>query len=307
MGCDDGRMSTRRLPVVETRLLRPLTLTPGPGRPAHVSAASAAVLHQGRLCVVADDELALARFALAPQRTPDDWLPLLPGSLPVAHAARKAAKPDFEVLLALPDDRLLALGSGSLPQRQRGVLLQGDRPREVDLAPLYAPLHAAFGALNLEGGFFAGDRIMLLQRASRGAPGNACIQFEAAALLRWLDGHGPVPLPLGSQPLELGDLQGVRLGLTDGCALSGGGFLFSAAAEDSADTVADGGVAGSVIGEVGADGRVVALGLLDRPCKVEGLAVRTGADGGPSLLLVTDADDRALPALLLEAAWPASG
>lgn len=294
------------LPTLATRVLRSLSLPPAAGRPAHVSAASGAVLQGGALYVVADDELALARFSLLGGGA-DGWLPLLPGVLPEPHAARKAAKPDFEVLLELPDGRLLALGSGSQPQRQRGVLLAGDTARLLDLAPLYAPLHAEFGALNLEGGFVAGGRFTLLQRASRGAPRNACIHFAAAALQRWLDGAGPVPLPQAVQLLDLGHLHGVPLGFTDGCALPGGGFLFSAAAEDSVDTVADGGVSGSVIGEVNAHGRVKALCVVDRPCKVEGLVAQRALDGLLPLLLVTDADDRALPALLLEAHWPVDG
>ena len=293
-----------QLPALATRLLRTLTLPAADGRPAHVSAASGAVLHADRLCVIADDELALGRFALQDGDGPDEWLPLLPGALPEAYAARKAAKPDLEALLALPDGRLLALGSGSRPQRQRGVLLTGDVPRELDLAPLYAPLHAEFGALNLEGGFITAGRITLLQRASRGAPRNACIHFDAAALTRWLDGAGPVPRPVGVQLLDLGTLHGVPLGLTDGCALAEGGFLFSAAAEDSPDTVADGVVTGSVIGQVGADGAIASLRVLDRPCKVEGLAAQPAVNGALPLLLVTDADDRAAPAWLLTADWP---
>lgn len=293
------------LPVLDTHVLRSLALPPAPGRLAHVSAASGAVLHDGRVCVVADDELGLARFAL--DGGADAWLPLLSGELPEAHAARKAAKPDFEVLLTLPDGRLLALGSGSLPQRQRGVLLAGDTAQVLDLAPVYAPLHAEFGALNLEGGFVADGRLTLLQRASRGAPRNACIHFDAADLLRWLDGAGPAPLPLAVAVMDLGDLHGVPLGFTDGCALPGGGFLFSAAAEDSLDTVADGAVSGSVVGEVDAQGRVTASRIIDRPCKVEGLVAQQAVDGALPLLLVTDADDRAKPALLLQARWPVGG
>lgn len=295
-------MPTPALPVLATRVLRRLTLPAAAGGPAHVSAASGAVLQDGRLCVVADDELALGRFAL--DGSADDWLPLLPGALPADAAARKAAKPDLEALLALPDGRLLALGSGSRPQRQRGVVVQGRTALTVDLAPLYTPLHGEFGALNLEGGFIAEGRCTLLQRASRGAPRNACIHFDADALLAWLDGRGPAPLPVAMQALELGTLHGVPLGLTDGCPLHGGGFLFSAAAEDSPDTVADGAVTGSVIGQASADGRITALRVLDRPCKVEGLVSQAVTGSVRPLLLVTDADDRAEPGLLLAADWP---
>jgi hypothetical protein len=96
--------------------------------------------------------------------------------------------------------------------------------------------------------------------------------------------------------VELGDLDGVRLGFTDATP-AGAGMLFSAAAEDSPDAYRDGPCAGSAIGLL-EDGTVRWLRPVG-PGKIEGLT-RWDDD----LLLVSDADDRARPAGLYRASWP---
>ena len=132
---------------------------------AHLSAASALVRVVERLFVVADDELHLGVFDLG-EPAPGRLVRLFEGSLPAEKKARKAAKPDLEALALLPamadfaQGALLALGSGSTPDRQRGVLLgltEQAAPRLIDLAPLYRPLHAQFADLNIEGGFLLGE------------------------------------------------------------------------------------------------------------------------------------------------------
>ncbi len=97
----------------------------------------------------------------------------------------------------------------------------------------------------------------------------------------------------------MGALDGVPLGLTDLCALPDGRLLFSAAAEDSDNPVADGAVAGSVLGWLAPTGRLALLGRLPGALKVEGLAVRPEGQGLRAWL-VTDADQRGQAAQLLE-------
>jgi hypothetical protein len=280
--------------------------------PGHLSAASGLARVGERLYVIADDELALGVFDLAAAR-PGRRLRLFDGELPEPHAERKAAKPDLEALAALPPlaghafGALLAVGSGSRPTRERAALLaltaQGGiagPPRLVDLAPLYAPLRAHFADLNIEGAFVAGASLCLLQRGHRGAAVNACITWAWAAVERWLAGSAPAPAPTAVQRFELGAIRGVPLGFTDGCALDDGSWVFCAAAEDTADSYADGRCVGSAVGIVGASGALVDLQPLDRVCKAEGIvALRRGRH--VDVLMVTDADDRSRPALLLAA------
>ncbi|WP_394560857.1 DUF6929 family protein [Aquipseudomonas alcaligenes] len=286
----------------QPELLRHLRLPAG-AQGDHLSAASALVRVDRNLFVMADDELHLGQFNLDEPHG-GSLLRLFEGELPAEKKARKAAKPDLEVLALLPAmdgfvaGALLALGSGSTTGRQRGVLLgleAGSQPRLIDLAPLYQPLHSHFSELNIEGGFLLGEEFLLLQRGNQGQASNAAVHYGWRELRDWLLGRAAVPQPRTIQPLQLGELNGVALGFTDGAALADGRWLFSAVAENTADSYNDGACLGALIGLVESDGQVRRLAQLDGRWKVEGIAL--AQDG--SLLLVTDADDPQVAASLL--------
>jgi hypothetical protein len=290
--------------------LRELTVaaTRHPRAQPHLSAASGLAQAGRWLYVAGDDEHHLGRFALEGAATdPVHLRRILPGELPHDAAARKRRKPDLEALAVLPaapgwpHGALLALGSGSRTNRQLGVLLPLDATgepagaaRTIDLAPLYAAPHRAFGELNIEGAFVADGSLHLLQRANQGDPRNACLTWPLAACRPWLEGRAAAPEPEAITAYELGRLDGVVLGFTDAAAWPHGGWVFSAVAEDTADSYLDGACRGSVLGWVGADGRLARIEPLHGAPKVEGNAV-----DGERLLLVTDADDPARAALLL--------
>jgi hypothetical protein len=299
--------------MLEARIIRSLLLDGAAGI-AHLSAASGLVRMGQRLHVVADDELSLGVFDLAGD-APGRLVRLFEGDLPDEHAARKAAKPDLEALTALPafagfpQGALLAVASGSRANRHRGALIALDvagdvqRPvRHIDLAPLLTPLQEHFAKLNIEGAFVAADRLCLLQRGNKASPVNACIAFAWDEVGRWLDSAGPVPGAESIMHFDLGLIDGVPLCFTDGAALPGGGWVFCAAAEDTSDNYADGRCLGSAIGVVNAEGQVQHLERLSGVCKVEGITALANGDK-LQLLLVTDADDRAVPALLLSVGW----
>ena len=241
---------------------------------------------------------------------------LFEGDLPAAHEARKASEADLESLTVLPSfpghptGALLALRSGSRPQRQRAALMSLDRTgtldgvvRQVDLSPLYAPLRAQQPLQNIEGAFVNVDHLCLLQRGHATEPINAVIRFDWSAIQAWLRGAGSAPAPLSSTPFDLGTLDGVPLCFTDGATLPDGAWVFCAAAEQTSDNYADGPRRGSAIGIVGADDRLRLLMPLSKPCKTEGIAAIV-EHGRLDLLLVTDADDRESPGLLLGASLP---
>ena len=298
---------------VVARTLRQLALVDAGGLD-HLSAASSLVRIGQRLYVAADDEHHLGVFDLSDQGS-GRLVRLFDGELPRRRKDRKAAKPDLEALLQLPASAscphgaLLALGSGSRPQRRRGVLLALDAdgalsgaPRPIDLQPLYAELAQQFDKPNIEGAFVAGAAFCLLHRGAADSA-NACVRFEWSAVARWIEGGGSAPRALAVEHYELGAIDGVPLAFTDAAALPDGGWVFCAAAEDTDNAYDDGGCKGSAIGVVDAMGRLAWMALLQPVCKVEGIALSM-TDGRLDLLLVSDADDREAPALLMTVTLP---
>ena len=305
-------MPTRHM--LETRVIRELLVDDGAAQvgQAHLSAASGLAKRGHRLFVVADDEHHLATFDLT-NADPGQLSPIFPGDLPTKPKARKAAKPDCEALLVLPafgdfaHGALMAMGSGSRPSRQRGVLLALDGTgdvvgpaRTLDLAPLLSPLNDHFPELNIEGAFVDGDMLSLLQRGNGATGINARIEMRWRDMERWLTAGGPAPGAVSIKRFDLGTIDGVPLSFTDGAALPGGAWVFSAAAEDTSDTYNDGRCVGSAVGIVDGGGALRTLERLSLDCKVEGIAASSTGDA-IDLLLVTDADDRRRASLLLSA------
>jgi hypothetical protein len=307
------------LEALPLRVLRSLDLEAGsePDRAAWLSAASGLVSTADEICVVADDELHLGRFSFDPSQ-PGRLQRIFPGDLPDGLKKRKKRKPDLEVLLRLPANRdyphgvLLALGSGSGEHRCRGALLAfgehghiAGKPRSIDAEALYTRLARSFDDLNLEGGWVAQGRLHLLQRGNKGDSPNAVLQWDiavvAGALLR--DRCLPDADPIQVRTIDLGDIRGVPLGFTDATPLPDGGCLFSAVAENTADARVDGPCVGAAIGSMDARLRIRWLRPVTPLYKIEGIDVRQEGEKLQALL-VTDADDPAVPASLLQVELP---
>lgn len=298
--------------------IRELILAKGTAdkRPAHLAAASGLVRVGDTLYVVADDEHHLGVFRAA-NDVPGDLVRLFDGDLPEKPKKRKAAKPDLEMLMTLPPfadythGALLALGSGSKPNREMGVLLGLDAsglintaPRHIDLSRLYAAFREEIDDLNIEGAVLSGDDVVLLQRGNKGSS-NAITRCALSPFLRDLATNATPQLrdAFAVQTIALGDVDGVPLCFTDGAALSRGEVLFTAVAEDTGNSVDDGTCKGSAIGLLDARGDVTHLERLSPGYKVEGVIAAKHAHG-LHVQMVTDGDDASKPAWLLEAHLP---
>ncbi|HEX6570517.1 MAG TPA: hypothetical protein VF055_00750, partial [Steroidobacteraceae bacterium] len=207
----------------------------------------------------------------------------------------KAFKLDLEACVALPDGRLVALGSGSSPRRERIVVLAapvgltGDsRLAMVDASDWYAEMrsHAeAQGAeLNVEGAVIQGARLRVVQRGHGKRPTthwNALLDFTLDDFLDWLDRRGATPRACALLEVRLGaSRDGVPFGFTDAAVTQDGSLAFLACAEDSADVRSDGPVLGCRFGWIDPDdASVLVTDVLEpdrRPTmlKLEGLEAR---------------------------------
>ncbi len=311
--------------MLTPKLLRTLAVPPAHhqrGQP-HLSAASGLVclsaLGRAHCYVVADDEHHLGHFRVDGD-APVELIRLLPGDLPEDKKQRKKRKPDLESLVALPampgypQGALLALGSGSKDARYTGLLMPLNEhglldssnlnAAKIDLTALYAPLHAEFDDLNIEGCFIQGHDAYLIQRGNKGSSRSASIRFDLQALQVWLLNALRPPTPQQIIPIDLGSVEGIPLTPTDGIALPDGRWLLSAAAENTESSYLDGPCAGSALALFDAQGDLLALHALEGSPKVEGISVWT--DGHTQrLLMVTDADDPQLASqlLCLDAFW----
>ncbi|MDP3274330.1 MAG: hypothetical protein Q8Q09_03990 [Deltaproteobacteria bacterium] len=290
--------------------------------PAHVRAGSALARTARWLIIVQDDTQSLGRYDLESGR-------LTALALPAGHngarqfgeaRGNKKHKRDFESAVFLPDlmgGTMLAFGSGSTPARRTVLVAQGldSAPsiRECDATPLYEAFARAQGfctsELNVEGVAHVGDSLWFFQRSNGQAlgsetPRDAVCEVPLAQVLGALDGDPREILPVNVRQIVLGELDGVRLGITDAWSDDRGRVYFLAAAEDSPDAYHDGEIKGSALGCIEPDERVWWVALTDRstgellPIKAEGL-VGTGP-GAKTFSMVTDPDDPAIACTLYE-------
>lgn len=314
------RVKQLRAQILErTALIYPNQAASEHDRPAFVRAASGLCWWQNQLFIAQDDNHFLGVW------TPDPSGSLAHGKLeswmlaPGAEGRRRFEhelgnrlhKSDFEACTVVPTpagERLLVLGSGSLPRRELALLL--DPQTREPAAPVLVPalfdafrkaLNLSATETNLEGVSVLGSTLWLYQRG----PQPAAVAFELEPLLRLIAGQAQSLLPSSVQSLDLGTINGVPYGLSDVTSW-GERRLFLAVAEDTSNPVDDGEILGTLVGIL--DGEVVhSARLLDErgePARVkaEGLVlarVDTPRDAPAlELLIALDADDPTIPAEL---------
>ncbi|GLS30636.1 hypothetical protein SAMN04488498_10344 [Mesorhizobium albiziae] len=298
--------------MIELVRIRDLDITDNSGRRAFVSAASGLVRVGARIHVIADDELHLASFDLG-NLGPGRLLRLFEGELPRAGPDRKKYKPDLEALCLLPPmagachGALLAIGSGSRPNRRRGALipLEADgsaaQSNVVDIAPLFSPFADEFEEINVEGAVVAGDDLLLFQRGSGSDPDNAIVAYPLAAALEAITLPDGKALEPRIRHIDLGAIGNAPLSFTDAATGPGFGIVFSAVCEDTTNAYDDGPLRAAAIGLLGMDGNLLRIETIEPPVKVEGIDARLDGDL-IRLTMVTDADDPTVPASLYSTA-----
>lgn len=264
--------------------------------PLHgVRAGSALLRVADRLVAVQDDAWSVAWIALPGLAVTTQVLMGNGAALP------KKQKPDFEASVLAPDGTIHLFGSGSAANRCVVARIAADRAAVElrDLSALYTAVGHALdivGSPNIEAALLHDDRLRLFHRGA-GAATSGSVDLPATVL------HGGPFRILARQQYEFGHLDGVALHITDAAGMAGARTAFLAAAEQTDDAIADGPVAGSVIGLIepgGTSSRLRWARLIDpdgRPSqrKAEGLVMD---DDGCGAWVLTDPDSTEHPAEL---------
>lgn len=279
--------------------------------PAYVRAASAIRRLQRHLVIAQDDVNAFAIL------DPEDgyvfpiMLPRGPGERRTFDdiVGNKRHKMDLEALALLPDERLVAFGSGASASREAlAVLSRREPPFVRDGAELYRTLRAqpefAGSQLNIEGAVVTEEGLLLLQRgngmASAGrTPTNAIARIDLGVFIQWLDSRGPLPPLLDVTPFDLGEIGGSSFGFTDAALAHDGRIAVIACAENSANALTDGPVLGCRFGWLEPGGALRMTDVIEdgRPTrlKLEGIERRPDTTG--EFDVVADGDDPLAPSL----------
>jgi hypothetical protein len=289
------------------------------GLPAHVRSASALRRFENRLVIVQDDVNALAvqdaggvmRAILLPAhasglRVFDDTL------------GNKRDKLDLEACVTLPDGRLIAFGSGSMPQREQLVVWNGEQesPWVREASSLYRELRAAVTTgeerLNVEGAVVVGNELKLFQRGNdarglRRAAANAIAAVSCDEFVGWLDGGASAGTPRVTSvtSVDLGELAGIPFSFTDAVALDDERVVVLACAEDSVDAISDGAVLGCRVGLLDAQ-RLRLVDIVDATgerthLKLEGIERR--GESRTEFDVAVDVDRPSAPAQLGRLSW----
>lgn len=283
-------------------------------RHSHLSAASGLVSVGDWLYVIADDENHLGVFNRRLDQ-PGTLKALLPGQLAIDYEKRKEEKPDFEVLVSIPPSALhpygalLALGSGSKKNRHHGALIDLGSQEElqqidlINLEKFYALLREDMEKINLEGAVIQGEDLLLFHRGNKKNKVNAIIRLPFDEFYKSTvhsDKKSLASLKPRIQAYELGAIANIPLCFTDATSLPDGSILFTATAENTDDAYLDGTCLGSSIGIIDSQGVLAEIIPVNKTVKIEGIEANVNA-GKVELLLVTDADDAAVPAHLYSA------
>lgn len=307
--------------VNSTSLLYEGGAIPELDRPAHVRAASGIAWVNDYFAIVQDDTNFVAIVDSMRKRVTAVTLPAGEGGKRQFDDGRgnKKFKMDLEscVLTSHKNQELLVtFGSGSNRYREKIVImrdLKDTRQAEVyEASALYSDLRSAEefagSEMNIEGAVFLNEKIRLFNRGN-GSSSEKLAPINASCDIDWLSLYTYLINPEEKPPLieniiryELGNLDDLPLGFTD-ATNCGGKIFFSAAAEDSPDTVTDGRIAGSVLGVIDEHNKIRWTEVRDssgnRFCtKVEGITFRKNEHN--RVFVVVDQDSPNEPSQLCE-------
>lgn len=288
-------------PMIPIKVL-PLSFHTTEGNQHFFSAASGLVHLGDRYYVIADDDLSIGSLSEEGEDSRLDQI--VPGTLPTDPKARKKKKPDFESLFWLSDPRLggeglVALPSGSKPNRFMAVFipltkestLNMDGIIRIDMGTFFNAILKQEKELNIEGALVEQEHFVLFHRGNTDNDQNRFFEFKKSELIDLILGENKKPLiPIEkSSTIDVGEIDGIKLTLTD-MALFEGRRYFLAAAENTSNSIDDGEIKGTVLGELTSAGHVRLITTFKKQ-KFEGLSIQRRESKLIRFSMVTDNDD----------------
>lgn len=286
--------------MIQLRKIRQLNLE-APYPP--LTAASGVVKVNHYLYVIGDDENHLGVFDTNQEGSPGRAHKLFEGKLPEEKKERKLLKADLEALTFLPEQSvLLAIPSGSKPNRYRGALVPLDKSGApsgsatvIDLSWLYLWLQKAIDPPNLESAALVGNVLYLIHRGNKKGDLNALISIPLMDFFLGRQDQAQI-----RTIRNFAEVDGVPLTITDAANLDNKSLVFTAAAENTENSFDDGPCLGSGLGVMDLNGNVLSFERVDACKKLEGVYAQR-QENQWKLWLVNDEDDRSCPSELWEA------
>lgn len=297
---------------------------------AQIPSASGMELTGNRLYVVGDDSPFLYVLDLATLKQVDQIRLFGTGGSGQGRIS-KLLKPDLECLTQLEmngQNHLVALGSGSTPNRNQGYTIalpagkeRATQVQERSLKDLYEAIQAkndllGDDVLNLEAAATTSDKVLLLQRATRGGP-NLMLCFPKQDFVAYLTGSRKNLPGYEAISFYLPELAGLGSHFS-GAFVYHNRLFFSASVENTDDAILDGEVLGSYIGWINlaalkpgrqplAVNTALVLNEKGEPYrgKVESLVIVDSLQAQAfRALAITDNDNGQSELLELELSWP---
>ena len=201
---------------------------------------------------------------------------------PVANIPKKE-KPDFESI-TLKNNTLYIFGSGSTKKREIRIKfdLETQETKSKDLSKLYKKLKEVADFtdddLNIEGSFFYGDNLYLLNRGNTELSKNGIFKYDKSSD------------SIAYQPVKLPIINNIETSFTD-AIYHGDKIYFLATAENSSSTYLDGEIYGSIIGIINIENMEIENFLqISNNQKFEGLTFYSQQENEINFLICEDND-----------------
>lgn len=259
-----------------------------------IGSASGLFLHEDLLYIIGDNSGYLNEYNIKTKKLRKIQI-LFDKTLDQLENIPKPLKPDFEILCH-NNNKLYMLGSGSTPKRNLMIEfdLKTQKVIQKDLTNTYTKLKAIAKIddqnFNLEGAIFTGNEWLIFNRGNGIDAKNGIFKIQEAELAKTKQAK--------FNPFKLPNINHVESSFTD-AVLVKNEIFFSATAEDTKSTYADGEILGSFIGSINLQTlKLTFSNKISGKHKFEGITLLSQNEHSTTFLLCEDRDSEELKTVI---------